>query len=70
MNTGSKPLEEQIKELKKQIEDLHEKLKNCESENLSLRLQLSRLNNVIEIPKRPSNNNKTPFNLYDDLGDK
>ena len=70
MNTVSKTLEEQIKDLQKQIEDLQEKLKNSESENLSLRLQLSRLNNVIEIPQHPSNNNKTPINLYDDLGDK
>ena len=67
MNTGSKPLEEQIKELKKQNNDLQQKLKEYESENLSLKLQLSRIKNIVEIPQ---GNNKESFNLCDNLGEK
>jgi regulator of replication initiation timing len=70
MNTVSKTLEEQIKDLQKQLEDLHEKLKNCESENLSLRLQLSRLEKVVIIPQRPSNISNVSINLYDNLSEK
>ena len=69
MNNISKILEEQIKDLQKQNEELQQKLKNYESENLSLKLQLSRLRNVIEIPQRP-NSSKDSINLYDNIGDK
>jgi len=70
MNPGPKTLEEQIKDLQKQNEILQEKLKNCESENLSLRLQLSRLEKVVIIPQRPSNISNVSINLYDNLGEK
>jgi regulator of replication initiation timing len=69
MNIESKILEEQIKDLQKQNEELQKKLKISESEILSLRLQLSRLKNVIEIPRSPINN-KESINLYDHLGEK
>ena len=69
MNSVLKTLEEQIKDLQKQNEELQQKLKNYESENLSLKLQLSRLRNVVEIPQRP-NSSKDSINLYDNIGDK
>jgi len=68
MNTVSKIAEEQIKDLQKQNEDLQQKLKDYESENLSLRLQLSRLKNI-EIPQRP-NSIKESINLFDHIGEK
>jgi regulator of replication initiation timing len=68
-NIQSKSLEEQFKDLQKQNEDLLQKLKYFECENLSLRLQLSRLQKVIEIPQRP-NNKLDAINLCDHLGEK
>ena len=69
MNNGSKTLEEQIKDLQKQNEELQQKLKNYESENLSLRIQLSRLKNIVEIPQRLINN-KDSINLCDNIREK
>jgi hypothetical protein len=55
--------------LQKQNEDIIQKLKYFECDNLSLRLQLSRLQKVIEIPQRP-NNKLDAINLCDHLGEK
>lgn len=70
MNSVSKTLEEQIKDLQKQNEKLQQKIKHYESENLSLKLKLSRLEKVIEIPQRNHNTSEESINLCDHLGEK
>jgi predicted RNase H-like nuclease (RuvC/YqgF family) len=68
MNTELKALEEKLKELQKHNEFLQQKLKEYERENLSLKLQLSKIKNIIEIPQ--CLNNKESINLYDHLSEK